>query len=85
MTEVERMLPLYEGKTGRRYDHRAASFYGVRETDLVQNADHSFAHGDYRTKRLILEIYDAMAETIETGVPYGCPFEDLLTEDQLHG
>ena len=26
--------------------------------------------GDYRTKRVILEIYDAMAEAIRTGQPY---------------
>ena len=26
--------------------------------------------GDYRTKRVVLEIYDAMAEAIRTGVPY---------------
>jgi hypothetical protein len=26
--------------------------------------------GGYRTKRLILESYDAMAEAIRTGVPY---------------
>ena len=28
------------------------------------------AHGEYRTKRVILEIYDAMQHTIETGQPY---------------
>lgn len=27
-------------------------------------------HGEYRTKRVILEIYDAMAEATRTGVPY---------------
>ena len=27
-------------------------------------------YGEYRTKRLILEIYDAMAEAARTGVPY---------------
>jgi hypothetical protein len=26
--------------------------------------------GEYRTKRLILEVYDAMAEAIRTGKPY---------------
>ncbi len=26
--------------------------------------------GDYRTKRVILEIYDAMADTMRTGHPY---------------
>jgi hypothetical protein len=27
-------------------------------------------HGEYRTKRVILEIYDAMAEAQRTGLPY---------------
>jgi len=27
-------------------------------------------HGEYRTKRVILEIYDAMAEAIRTDKPY---------------
>ena len=27
-------------------------------------------YGEYRTKRLILEIYDAMQKAIDTGVPY---------------
>jgi hypothetical protein len=27
-------------------------------------------HGEYRTKRLILEIYDELAEAIATGLPY---------------
>ena len=27
-------------------------------------------HGGYRTKRVILEIYDAMQEAIDTGQPY---------------
>ncbi|MDA4088087.1 hypothetical protein MHAS_02732 [Mycolicibacterium hassiacum DSM 44199] len=34
------------------------------------------AHGEYRTKRLILEIYDAMAEAEKTGVPYVSPFDE---------
>ncbi|MGC4122842.1 MAG: hypothetical protein QM765_51375 [Myxococcales bacterium] len=28
------------------------------------------AHGEYRTKRVILEVYDAMAEAARTGKPY---------------
>jgi hypothetical protein len=35
----------------------------VRRKDIAQ-------HGEYRTKRVILEIYDAMAEAIRTGQPY---------------
>lgn len=50
------------------------TFSTVKRKDIA-------AHGEYRTKRLILETYDAMAEAIETGVPYESPFDDLLTED----
>lgn len=39
------------------------SFWTVRDRDHVR-------YGEYRTKRLILEIYDAMRHAIETGVPY---------------
>ena len=28
------------------------------------------AHGEYRTKRVILEIYDAMQRAMDTGEPY---------------
>jgi hypothetical protein len=35
---------------------------------IVRRKDEA-AYGEYRTKRLILEIYDAMAEAIRTGVP----------------
>ena len=39
------------------------TFPSVRRKDEV-------AHGEYRTKRVILEIYDAMAEAARTGIPY---------------
>ena len=35
----------------------------VRRKDIAQ-------HGEYRTQRVILEIYDAMAESTRTGQPY---------------
>ena len=28
------------------------------------------AHGEYRTKRVILDIYDAMQQAMEAGTPY---------------
>jgi hypothetical protein len=43
--------------------HIMDSFPVVRKIDEK-------AHGEYRTKRVILEIYDAMAEAIRTGQPY---------------
>jgi hypothetical protein len=39
------------------------TFWVVRDRDVK-------AHGEYRTKRMILEIYDALAEASERGVPY---------------
>lgn len=52
--------------------------YGITRSDvdyimetfpIVRRKDEA-THGEYRTKRLILEIYDQMAEAIATGVPY---------------
>ncbi|MCL2726632.1 MAG: hypothetical protein FWD69_19605 [Polyangiaceae bacterium] len=35
------------------------------------------AHGEYRTKRVILETYDALAEAVQTGRPYRTPLDPL--------
>ena len=52
--------------------------YGVERSDveyvmetfpIVKRKDLA-AHGDYRTKRLILEVYDAMKKAIDTGTEY---------------
>lgn len=40
--ETERMLPLYEGKMGHQFDYRAASFYGISDTAIAENGDHSY-------------------------------------------
>jgi hypothetical protein len=37
---------------------------------IVKRKDEEKFNGDYRTKRVTLEIYDAMAEAIRTGRPY---------------
>lgn len=37
---------------------------------IVRSRDEEKYDGDYRTKRMILEIYDAMQESIRTGQPY---------------
>lgn len=41
---------------------------------IVKRKDEA-AHGEYRTKRLILETYDEMADAIANGVPYESPFD----------
>ncbi len=43
----------------------------ILDTFLVLKArEEERNNGDYRTKRVILEIYDAMQEAIRTGEPY---------------
>ena len=37
---------------------------------IVKRKDEAKFHGDYRTKRVILEIYDAMKSTMDSGQPY---------------
>lgn len=48
---------------------RDAVAYIMDTFPIVRKNDEK-AHGEYRTKRVILEIYDAMAEAIRTGKPY---------------
>lgn len=48
---------------------RDAVAYIMDTFPIVRRKDEA-AHGEYRTKRVILEIYDAMAEAIRTGRPY---------------
>jgi hypothetical protein len=52
--------------------------YGIGRDDIfhllenfhVVKGDDMAAHGEYRTRRVILEIYDEMAEAMATGQPY---------------
>ncbi|OBI45203.1 Eco57I restriction-modification methylase domain-containing protein [Mycobacterium colombiense] len=49
----------------------------VMETFPIVKRKDIAAHGEYRTKRMILEIYDGMAEAEELGVPYVSPFDEV--------
>ncbi|MGC4122844.1 MAG: N-6 DNA methylase [Myxococcales bacterium] len=42
----------------------------VMDTFPIVRKNDEKAHGEYRTKRVILEVYDAMAEAARTGKPY---------------
>jgi len=42
----------------------------VMETFFIVKRKDEAAHGEYRTKRLILEVYDALGEAMKTGKPY---------------
>jgi hypothetical protein len=43
---------------------------------IVRKSDER-AHGEYRTKRVILETYDALAKAAQTGKPYRTPLDPL--------
>jgi len=49
---------------------RDAVSYIMDTFPIVRRKDEEKYAGDYRTKRVILEIYDAMQESIRTGKPY---------------
>jgi hypothetical protein len=49
---------------------RDAVAYIMDTFPIVRRRDEEKYDGDYRTKRVILEIYDAMQESIRSGQPY---------------
>ena len=85
--EALRVFQRDEERALRRCELDAAFFhiYGVERDDvdyimetfpIVKRKDIA-AHGEYRTKRMILEIYDAMLEAEATGIPYASPFDKV--------
>lgn len=42
--------------------------YGIERHDVAR-------HGEYRTRRLVLERYDAMSQAIASGHPYHSPLD----------
>ena len=81
--QVERLNGLHWGLADRAWrmcalDAAFFHLYGIERNDvdyimetfpIVKRKDIA-AYGEYRTKRMILEIYDAMAKAMRTGVPY---------------
>ena len=51
---------------------------------IVKRKDEA-RYGEYRTKRLILEVYDAMAKAIETGEPYQTLLDPPPGQGPRHG
>lgn len=83
--------PPFRWEAGRRFQIRceldAAFFhlYGLSRDDvdyvmdtfpIVRKNDEK-AHGEYRTKRVILETYDALATAAQTGKPYRTPIDPV--------
>lgn len=55
---------------------RQAVDYIMETFPIVKRKDEQ-AHGEYRTKRVVLEIYDEMTEAIHTGQPYQTRLDPL--------
>lgn len=49
----------------------------ILETFPIVKRNDENTHGEYRTKRLILEIYDALANAAQNGKPYRTPLDPL--------
>ena len=49
----------------------------IMETFPIVKRKDEKQYGEYRTKRVILEIYDEMRRAMETGVPYRTRLEPL--------
>ncbi|MFV2008443.1 MULTISPECIES: Eco57I restriction-modification methylase domain-containing protein [unclassified Micromonospora] len=56
----------------------------IMETFKVVREKDERAHGEFRTKRLILERYDAMADAIRTGTPYQTPLDPSPGQGPRH-
>ena len=52
------------------YDIRRDNVDSILETFPIVKRKDEQAHGAYRTKRVILDIYNAMQQAMETGTPY---------------
>jgi hypothetical protein len=81
----------FKWNTNRRFQLRceldAAFFqlYGLSRDDVsyvmdsfpIVRKNEEKAHGEYRTKRVILEVYDALTQATQTGNPYRTPLDPL--------
>jgi hypothetical protein len=62
---------------------RDAVAYIMDTFPIVKRKDEAKWNGDYRTKRVILEIYDAMAEAARTGIPYQTRLDPPPADSQV--
>lgn len=61
------------GLTRPEVEHVLDSFFVVRKYEERDPANGGW--GEFRTKRLVLDRYDAMQAAIDTGVPYATPLD----------
>jgi hypothetical protein len=61
--EIDAAFFIFYDLNRSEMEHILDSFNLVRDRDSIE-------YGEYRSKRIILEIHDAMAEAARTGIPY---------------
>lgn len=60
------------------FDIARADVEHIMDTFPIVKRKDVAAFGSYRTKELILEVYDALQDAAAQGVRYGSPFDDLI-------
>ena len=73
-TAEDLMRSRYSAFATHNVDYILDTFPIVRRKDFA-------AYGEYRTKRVILELFDAMQKAIDTGIPY----QTILDPPPGHG
>lgn len=72
--EIDAVIFHLYGIAREDVDYIMETFPIVKRKDIA-------THGEYRTKRMILEIYDEMADAIANGTTYASPFDKELAGD----
>jgi hypothetical protein len=78
-----RWLPDRRAQLRAELDAAMLHLYGLERDDAEHVLDSFFVvhkyeerdHGEFRTKRLVLAAYDAMAQAAATGVPFASPLD----------
>jgi hypothetical protein len=69
--EIDASFFIFYDLNRSEMEHILDSFNLVRDRDSIE-------YGEYRSKRIILEIHDAMAEAARTGIPYANRLVELM-------
>lgn len=75
--EIDALMFHLYGIERHDVDYIMETFPIVRRKDMT-------AYGEYRTKRLILEVYDEMAEAVRSDTPYESPFDEVSLSVREH-
>jgi hypothetical protein len=90
--EVFRWIPERRDQLRAELDAAMLHLYGLNRDDAEHVLDSFFVvrkyeerdHAEFRTKRLVLAAYDAMADAAATGVPFRSPLDPPPGEGPRH-